>query len=145
MGATVPRTTAPSWDPSVGAVSQTSSSAVLTAERSGSGDGELPATVPSHHEAAPLPPAEGGKVPVSAGPFQTHPEVDRSRGGKNRKDRFSLSGGVRTEDMFRSSSLCLKHGRVTQGAEVSSEQTQNFLMMTGESQQFLELGQSLAS
>lgn len=74
-----------------------------------------------------------------------HTEVDRSRGGKKRKDRFSLSGGVRTEDMFHSFSLCLKHGRVTQGAEVSSEHAQNFLRMTGESQQFLELGQSLAS
>lgn len=42
--------------------------------------------------------------------------------------------------MFHGSSLCLKHSRVTQGAELSSEDTQNFLRMTGEPQQFLELG-----
>lgn len=87
MGATVPRTTAPSWDLSVGAVSQTSSSAVVTAERSGGGDGELPATVPSYHEAAPRPHSPLLRVEgaCSRGTFSDTPR-GRSQQGRREKE-----------------------------------------------------------
>lgn len=92
-----------------------------------------------------LPPAEGGRCLFARDLFR---HTQRSiAAGEARKGRSVLASlaGVRTEDMFHGSSLCLKHSRVTQGAEVSSDDAQNFLRMTGEPQRFLELGQSLAS